>query len=480
MKIIRKRILPLLLCVCMMAGLCVPAQAAGMTVSEAALDLTAGYEGFLQYYTGGYIGYGTAVSASAYPNGISQAQARELMRNTYASIGATVERFFSRYGVTLTQQQFDALCMLGYNYGVGYLNANYRICKTIIEGNYTNNDLASALGVWCHIGSTVSSHLAKRRSAEAAIFLFGDYSGTGDRFRWVVYDDDGGSIATDVRYYETGLPYGELQTATKNGYDLAGWYTADGVKLTADTVVTKNLTVTARWVEAGTPVDPELTPSQPAPEPSVPDEPTVPEEPEEPTQEPEEPEEPTQEPEEPDEPAGPESPFSDLSAEDDWYFGEVVDLVSRGVVDGYTDGTFRGANPINRAQILKLVLRAAGYPEQEKTGANWASGYYDLAVREGFLEDTWEDLSVRATRLDIAQLACAALKLPVSTIESPFADLDDPAANALYEAGIFQGKYNSDGDLIFAPEGGLYRGETCVIIWRILNWMENGYGMENR
>ncbi len=472
MKIIQKRILPLLLCVCLLCGLLSgTASAATMSVSDAAMELIAGWEGYLQYYTGGYIGYGTAVSASAYPNGISREGAWELMRTKLDEIGTLVENFFTRNGVTLTQQQYDALCCLAYNYGPGYLNKNYRICKTIIEGNYTNNDLASALGVWCHIGSTVNSHLAKRRSAEAAIFLFGDYSGTGDRFRWVVYDDDGGSIATDIRYYETGLPYGELQTATKSGYELAGWYTADGVKLTADTVVTESLTVTARWVEAGTAVDPELTPSQTV-EP-VPDEPADTPEPEETV-----PEEPVEEPE--DETTGPESPFSDLSAADDWYFGEVVDLVSRGVVDGYTDGTFRGANPINRAQILKLVLRAAGYPEQEKTGNNWASGYYDLAVSEGFLEaDAWPDLTVRATRLDIAQLACAALKLPASDIESPFADLDDPSANALYEAGIFRGKYNTEGSLIFAPESGLYRGETCVIIWRILNWMENGYGMEN-
>lgn len=476
MKTILKRLLPMLLCVGLLAGLCVPAQAAGMTVSEAVLDLTAEYEGFLQYRTGGYIGYGTAVSASAYPNGITQAQARELMRSTYVTIGNTVESFFSRYGVTLTQQQFDALCMLGYNYGTGYLNANYRICKTIIEGNYTNNDLASAIGVWCHIGSTVNSHLAMRRSAEAAIFLFGDYSGTGDRFRYVVYDDDGGSIATDVRFYETGLPYGELQSAEKSGCALEGWYTDDGIKLTADAAAQENLSVTARWVEAGTPVDPELTatlPTEPAPEEELPEEvPPTDEEPteEEPTEEPTE-EEPTEEPAP--ETDGPESPFSDLSAEDDWYFGEVVDLVSLGVVDGYTDGTFRGANPVNRAQVLKLVLLAAGYPEQEKTGSSWASGYYDLAVSEGFLEaDAWPDLSVRATRLDIAQLACAALKLPEAAIESPFADLDDPAANALYEAGIFRGKYNAEGELIFAPEGGLYRGETCVVIWRILNWLE--------
>lgn len=168
------------------------------------------------------------------------------------------------------------------------------------------------------------------------------------------------------------------------------------------------------------------------------------------------------------------SPFSDLSAEKDWYYDEVVDLVSRGVVSGYGDGTFRGTTAINRAQALKLTLLAAGYAEQPKTGTSWASGYYDLAVREGMIEDEWTELSVRATRLDIARLACAALGLRDPGIESPFADIDDPAVNALYVAGIFRGKYNSAGELVFSPDSGLYRGETCVIIWRILEWMANG------
>lgn len=456
---LKKQILPLLLCLCLTMGLCVPAAAATLTVSEAVLDLTAAYEGFLPYYSGGYIGYGTAVSASDYPNGITPEAARELMRATFATIGDTVERFFAKHGVTLTQQQFDALCSLGYNNGTGFLNANYRICKTIIAGNYTDNDLASAFGVWCHVGSTVNTHLAERRVVEAAIFLDGDYSGAEDAFRWVIYNADGGSIDTDIRFYRTGEPYGELLSASKSGYVFGGWYTSDGTKLTADDIVTSSLSVTAHWYEEGTEVDPEITQSEVAAPEELPAE-AVPEVPEDET---------------PGDAAEDLPVFSDLTT-DHWYYDEVIDLVARGVVDGFTDGTFRGTNGINHAQALKLVLLAAGYDAQPATGSNWASGYYDLAVCEGLIDaDEWADLTAPCTRLQIAQLACAALGLTDPQIESPFADIDDPAVNTLYTAGIFEGKYDTDGTLVFMPERELYRGETCVILWRILNWAENSH-----
>lgn len=42
------------------------------------------------------------------------------------------------------------------------------------------------------------------------------------------------------------------------------------------------------------------------------------------------------------------------------YSESVAFLVDRGVIQGYPDGTFHPKNPINRAEFLKLVFRAAG------------------------------------------------------------------------------------------------------------------------
>jgi hypothetical protein len=53
-------------------------------------------------------------------------------------------------------------------------------------------------------------------------------------------------------------------------------------------------------------------------------------------------------------------PFPDVS-KDAWFAPYVAALKDAGVVGGYTDGTFRPANSINRAEALKMAVNAAGH-----------------------------------------------------------------------------------------------------------------------
>jgi uncharacterized repeat protein (TIGR02543 family) len=47
---------------------------------------------------------------------------------------------------------------------------------------------------------------------------------------------------------------GELPTPTKDGFNLEGWFDADGTQWDANTRVTKNVTLTAKWVDGTTPI----------------------------------------------------------------------------------------------------------------------------------------------------------------------------------------------------------------------------------
>ncbi len=422
-----KKFLPLALCVCLAAGLlAAPAAAAetdGSSASDEVVALIKSWEGFTAYRTGGYIGYGTAVSAGAYPGGITEAEADALLRQTLGTLCDQITAFFSARGVALSQQQLDALASLSYNTGVGWLRDSYRLVRTIVAGGYSANELASALGVWCHVGTSVDPYLARHRAAEAAMFLYGDYSGTGDRFCYLVFNASGGSVDTDIRFYEVGQPFGTLEIPTGSGY-FDGWYTSSGEKISASDIATSSMTVTARWAAS-----------------------------------------------EPESPAG---RFSDVPA-DAWY-GEYMDkLVAAGVVSGYSDGTFRPRGTVNRAQALKLVLLAAGIePLSADANAGWAAGYYAAAVAHGFLaEDQWPDLSAPATRLDIAELACAALGLDRSGAVSPFTDTDSGAAAALCAAGIFTGADDGAGGLYFAPGSTITRAQSCAVICRIMEWRQS-------
>ena len=127
-----------------------------------------------------------------------------------------------------------------------------RLSKLLQSGNYTNNEIASAIGIWCHVKengvTSIHNGLVSRRIAEINVFLYGDYSGSDSGFCWVKFTSDKGSCERDIAFYEIGSTYDPLFTAECDDGDVfAGWYTEDGEELTADTTVWQNLTVTARW-----------------------------------------------------------------------------------------------------------------------------------------------------------------------------------------------------------------------------------------
>lgn len=54
-----------------------------------------------------------------------------------------------------------------------------------------------------------------------------------------------------------------------------------------------------------------------------------------------------------------ESCFKDVK--DEWYSAYVCYAKNNGIVSGYSDGYFRPGNPVNRAEALKITLLAFGY-----------------------------------------------------------------------------------------------------------------------
>jgi competence protein ComEC len=52
--------------------------------------------------------------------------------------------------------------------------------------------------------------------------------------------------------------------------------------------------------------------------------------------------------------------FSDVPASNP-FFGYVEAVYARGLVSGYSNGTFRPYNSITRGQLSKMVVQAAGY-----------------------------------------------------------------------------------------------------------------------
>ena len=397
-----------------------------MSISQEGLDLIKRFEGFTSMPiadgTQWSIGYGNACDPADYPYGITEAQAEELLRESITIFEEEINGFLQTYGISITQYQFDALISITYNLGPAWVNSSYRFWDMLRSGleQYSDNEIASAIGIWCHVGTAVNTSILQRRITEIRLFLYGDYtSAASPDFAYLVFDAGDGTVEHDVMLYQEHGMYGEFPEAIREGWYFAGWYTEDGTRLTETTAVTDSHWVTAAWSE------------NPLEEPA------------------------------------PELAFSDLEA-DQWYYRYVAELAEQSVITGFSDGTYRPNQPVTMGQALKLVLLAAGYGEQTPVGTHWASGYAQLAADMGFLDpSSMTDLEAPISRLLVAQLTCNALALSHGSYETVYADTADPCVLALYEAGIMEGHVNGAGEHCFRPDSSLTRAEIAKIVWVI-------------
>ena len=197
------------------------------------------------------IGYGSACTKDEYPNGITEAQADILLREMLQGFEEKLDKFLQENYITLRDNQYDALISLTYNIGSGWMKES-ALATLLKKGTYSNNELASAIGIWCHVKSngvtSIHDGLVARRISEINVFLYGDYSGEATGFYSVRFEQtEKGDRARDIAFYEAGSAYDPAFEATSDdGEIFLGWYTEDGTLLT-DLLATQDLTVTARW-----------------------------------------------------------------------------------------------------------------------------------------------------------------------------------------------------------------------------------------
>ena len=162
--------------------------------------------------------------------------------------------------------------------------------------------------------------------------------------------------------------------------------------------------------------------------------------------------------------------FTDISTST-WCYKYVTELAGANVISGYSNGTFQEKNTITYGAALKLIMLAAGYGEQAPTvKRSTFSGYLAKAKAAGLVSGN-PKLNGPITRLQIAQIAAKALKLPTSGLPSkkPFTDTNDVYVQALNAAGIIEG-YFSNGTSTYKPNNTLTRGQVSAIVWRMRNY----------
>jgi len=170
--------------------------------------------------------------------------------------------------------------------------------------------------------------------------------------------------------------------------------------------------------------------------------------------------------------------------ENHWARGEILDLMRKGIVTGYDDGTIRPQNTLSRSEFLALLMRglqiapagAGAASSYIDAASNWAGGYIAEAERLGIIPKgdgksafgPNEPLS----RAEMAEWIAAALTVIERTEEGPpvsFKDtdsLDEPVRRAIRKA-VNHGVIKGLADGTFGPERTLTRAEAFAVASRL-------------
>jgi hypothetical protein len=169
-----------------------------------------------------------------------------------------------------------------------------------------------------------------------------------------------------------------------------------------------------------------------------------------------------------------------------WAALAVRKAINLGIVNGYSDGTFRPSSAVTRAEFTTMLIRSlkltgdAGTPAFKDLSAIpvWARDSVAQAVNMGIINGYSDDSfrpSNQITRAEMAVMIVKALKLPVSEPNNLyFSDVEHipmwakPYVSAAYAVGLLKGRENN----LFAPQAEATRAEAVFLILSFLEYKE--------
>ena len=149
------------------------------------------------------------------------------------------------------------------------------------------------------------------------------------------------------------------------------------------------------------------------------------------------------------------------------YANEILYLWDKGIVEGYSDGTFKSTNTINRAEFLKIAMEASDY---ELVGSNcfpdvkndWYAKYVCSAKKQGLVQGYPDGNFYPAKEITLAEAAkivSEALKIPV-----------DESYNETWHHKYIKALEQYDAVPVTAETFGkqITRGEMAAIVARVM------------
>jgi hypothetical protein len=165
-----------------------------------------------------------------------------------------------------------------------------------------------------------------------------------------------------------------------------------------------------------------------------------------------------------------------------WSQPMVSNLIGKGIIAGYTDGTFRPESPLTRSEFAKIVSLAFSFEPKRSDSPLFSDiekGFWALPfierlwkaqIIEGFPDNTFR-AQEPVTRAELAAMLTRTINWPLVAISFPptFTDLDSRHWGFRYiETGTWQGAWDGYPNGSFQPDRYASRAEVAALISRLL------------
>lgn len=168
--------------------------------------------------------------------------------------------------------------------------------------------------------------------------------------------------------------------------------------------------------------------------------------------------------------------------EEHWSQPNVSNLMGKGILAGYADGTFRPESPLTRAEFAKIISLAFSFEPKRSDSPLFTdipNGFWALPfierlwkaqIIEGFPDNTFRPQEP-VKRAELAAMLTRVINWPLvaSSFPPTFTDLDSRHWGFQYiETGTWQGAWDGYPNGSFQPERYASRAEVAALIVRLL------------
>lgn len=159
-----------------------------------------------------------------------------------------------------------------------------------------------------------------------------------------------------------------------------------------------------------------------------------------------------------------------IDIEKHWAEENIIELVERGIISGYSDGRFKPENEITTIEFLKMLIEAGDYNLIRSGDCVYPDFYLETAIYRNLIsKEKCSDLNKLMTRYEMVEIISRFVNISeVKENRNIFKDLNDESKENVLKLVKLK-IINGYEDKTFKGENAVTRAEAATVILKILD-----------